>query len=248
MKRLAELQELAAPVALVVAAALFGAVLSVSTQTYFIDSLVNVSIVVALYVFVGSSGVLSFGHISFVAVGAWTAGVLSVPAVEKSAIMPGLAHFLQQRTVGNIPSLALAAVVGGVCAIVVALPLMRLSGLAAGIATFGVLEITHNVLQYESRIGPGLNTFSSVPETTGLTQASDRRGARDRRRLRLCAEPLRPSPPCHARGRCGSPRGRDLDLPPAHGRLRALRERSPVSQAASTSTFCRSRPEGCTSI
>ena len=49
---------------------------------------------------------------------------------------------------------------------------MRLSGLAAGIATFGVLEITHNLLQYENRIGPGLNTFSSVPETTGLTQAT----------------------------------------------------------------------------
>jgi branched-chain amino acid transport system permease protein len=170
--RFAELQELAAPVVLVVAAALFGAVLSVSTQTYFIQTLVNVSIVVALYVFIGNSGVLSFGHVSFVAVGAWTAGVLSVPAAEKSAIMPDLMHVLRDLTVGNIPSLALAGVVGCICAALVALPLMRLSGLAAGIATFGVLEITQNVLQYENRIGPGLNAFSSVPETTGLTQAT----------------------------------------------------------------------------
>ena len=172
MSRLAGLQELAAPVALVVAAALLGATLSASTQTYFINSLVNVAIVVALYVFIGSSGVLSFGHISFVAVGAWTAGVLSVPKTEKAAIMPDLIHVLRDTTVGNIPSLALAALLGGICAFVVALPLMRLSGLAAGIATFGVLEITHNLLQYENRIGPGLNTFSSVPETTGLTQAA----------------------------------------------------------------------------
>ena len=106
---LADAQELLAPVALVVAAALFGAALSASTQTYFINSLVNVSIVVALYVFIGNSGVLSFGHVSFVAVGAWTAGVLSVPAAEKSAIMPDLMHVLRERTVGNIPSLALAA-------------------------------------------------------------------------------------------------------------------------------------------
>ena len=49
---------------------------------------------------------------------------------------------------------------------------MRLSGLAAGIATFAVLEITHNLLQYEEKIGPGLNAFSSVPETTGLRQAA----------------------------------------------------------------------------
>jgi branched-chain amino acid transport system permease protein len=116
--------------------------------------------------------VLSFGHISFVAVGAWTAGVLSVPASEKPAIMPNLAHFLRDRTTGNLSSLVLAAAVGGTCALIVALPLMRLSGLAAGIATFGVLEITHNVLRYYEKVGPGLNTFSSVPETTDLRQAT----------------------------------------------------------------------------
>jgi branched-chain amino acid transport system permease protein len=35
-----------------------------------------------------------------------------------------------------------------------------------------VLEITHNLLRYEEKVGPGLNTFSSVPETTGLRQAA----------------------------------------------------------------------------
>jgi len=49
---------------------------------------------------------------------------------------------------------------------------MRLSGLAAGIATFAVLGITNNILRYYEKIGPGLNTFSSVPETTGLLQAT----------------------------------------------------------------------------
>ncbi len=172
MRRLDSLQELAAPVVLVVAAALLGTLVSASTQTYFTDTLVKVSIVVALYVFIGNSGVLSFGHISFVALGAWTAGVLSVPASEKTAIMPNLAHFLLHRHVGNIASLVLAAIVGGIAALVVGVPLMRLSGLAAGIATFAVLQITNNILQYEEKIGPGLNTFSSVPETTGLRQAA----------------------------------------------------------------------------
>jgi branched-chain amino acid transport system permease protein len=172
MKVMSSLQVLLAPVVLVVAAALLGAAVSASTQTYFIDTLVKVSIVVALYVFIGNSGVLSFGHISFVALGAWTAGVLTVPAGEKPAIMPNLAHWLAHRTTGNLTSLLVAALVGGAAAFVVGIPLMRLSGLAAGIATFAVLEITHNVLRYYERIGPGLNTFSSVPETTGLRQAA----------------------------------------------------------------------------
>jgi branched-chain amino acid transport system permease protein len=166
------LEELLGPVALVVAAALLGTLVSISTQTYFTDTLVKVAIVVALYVFIGNSGVLSFGHISFVALGAWTAGVLTVPPSEKPAIMPNLAGFLQHRHVDNVESLLLAAVVGGIAALLVGIPLMRLSGLAAGIATFAVLEITHNLLQYQERIGPGLNAFSSVPETTGLRQAA----------------------------------------------------------------------------
>ena len=165
-------EELLAPALLVLGAALLGLAASVSTQAYFVDTLVKVSIVVALYVFIGNSGVVSFGQISFVAVGAWTAGVLSVPSSEKPAIMPNLAHFLRQTTVGNVPSLALAALAGLVFALLVGLPLMRLSGLSAGIATFAVLAITNNLLRYYEKIGPGLNAFSSVPETTGIWQAA----------------------------------------------------------------------------
>jgi branched-chain amino acid transport system permease protein len=166
------LDEVLGPIVLVAAAALLGTLVSISTQTYFTDTLVKVAIVVALYVFIGNSGVLSFGHISFVALGAWTAGVLTVPPSEKPAIMPNLAGFLQHRHADNVESLLLAALVGGIAAFLVGIPLMRLSGLAAGIATFAVLEITHNLLQYQERIGPGLNAFSSVPETTGLRQAA----------------------------------------------------------------------------
>ena len=160
------------PIALVVAAGVVGSFFARETEIYFINALVAVVIVVSLAIFVGNSGVLSFGHISFVAVGAWAAGVLSVPVEEKAGIFPELFPFLRDTTIGNVPSLVVAAAVGAAYAAVAGLPLMRLSGLAAGIATFAVLEITHNVLRYWNRIGPGTNSFSSVPETTGLEQAT----------------------------------------------------------------------------
>ena len=164
--------ELLAPVALVIAAAIVGALVSQTNQIYFITALISVSTVVAIYVFVGNSGVLSFGHISFFAVGVWAAGVLSIPEQEKPATMPYLFDFLSSTTVGNVPSLLIAAAAAGVFALLVGLPLMRLSGLAAGIATFAVLGITNNILRYYEKIGPGLNTFSSVPETTDMLQAT----------------------------------------------------------------------------
>jgi branched-chain amino acid transport system permease protein len=169
---LRRLPELLVPAALVLATALLGLEVSSYLQAYFLDTLIKVSIVVALYLFIGNSGVLSFGTISFVALGAWTTGVLTVPEDQKRITMPGLAHFLVTTNVGNYASLALAAAVGAAAALAAGLPLMRLSGLAAGIATFAVLEITNNVLTNEQRIGPGLNAFSGVPQTTGIWQAA----------------------------------------------------------------------------
>jgi branched-chain amino acid transport system permease protein len=165
-------QQLLGPAALVVLAGILGSFVERSTEIYFINALVALCVVVGLYVFVGNSGVLSFGHISFVAVGAWTAGILTIPAEEKNALLPSLYPWLAERETGNLGSLVAAAVAGGVFAAVAGAPLMRLSGLAAGIATFAVLEITHNVLRYYEKIGPGPTAFSSVPETTDLRQAT----------------------------------------------------------------------------
>jgi branched-chain amino acid transport system permease protein len=172
MRRAELALQVAVPSALVVAVGLVATTVSAQNEIYFLSALVNVSIVVALYVFIGNSGVLSFGQISFVAVGAFAAGVMTVPQDSKHGVLPQLYPLLRDHTIGNVASLALAAAVGGAFAFVAGLPLMRLSGLAAGIATFAVLEITHNVLQQWTSIGPGPTTLSLVPETTGPFQAT----------------------------------------------------------------------------
>jgi branched-chain amino acid transport system permease protein len=166
------LVQLAVPSLLVVAVGLFATTVSPSNEVYFLNALVSVSIVVAIYVFVGNSGVLSFGQISFVAIGAFAAGVMTVPLESKKGVLTTLFPLLRDHTIGNVPSLLLAAGLGGLFAFAVGLPLMRLNGLAAGIATFAVLEITHNVLQQWTEIGPGATTLSLVPESTGPLQGT----------------------------------------------------------------------------
>ncbi|HWG56337.1 MAG TPA: branched-chain amino acid ABC transporter permease [Gaiellaceae bacterium] len=170
--RLEPLFQLAVPAALLVAIGVAANAASRSNEIHFLNALVSVAIVVAIYVFVGNSGVLSFGHVSFVAVGAFAAGVLTVPTLLKASVLPGLFPVLRDTSVGDLASLAIAAAVGGVFAFLVGLPLMRLTGLAAGIATFAVLEITHNVLREWTKIGPGATTLSLVPETTGPLRAT----------------------------------------------------------------------------
>jgi branched-chain amino acid transport system permease protein len=172
MRHLALALQLAVPGALVVLVGIASTFASRSNEIYFLDALVSVAVVVAIYVFVGNSGVLSFGQISFVAVGAFAAGLMTIPLESKTGVLPQLFPVLRDHTVGNAASLGLAAAVGGVFAFIVGLPLMRLSGLAAGIATFAVLEITHNLLREWTKIGPGATTLSLVPETTDAFQAT----------------------------------------------------------------------------
>ena len=171
-RRLNDAVQLLAPVLLVVATAILGSFTSRAIEIYFLTAIISVAIVVAIYVFVGNSGVLSFGQISFVAVGAFAAGVMTIPLESKTGVLPDLYPLLRDHTIGNLSSLVLAAVVGGLFAFVVGVPLMRLSGLAAGIATFAVLEITHNLLREWTKIGPGATTLALVPETTDLVQAA----------------------------------------------------------------------------
>ncbi len=173
MRRLDWLPQLLGPIALVVLlAAITSAVASAGDSVKFRNAIVSVAIVVALYVFVGNSGVLSFGQVSFVAVGAFSAGVMTIPLDSKRGVLPDLFPLLRDHTISNAWSLVLATGLGALYAFLVGIPLMRLSGLAAGIATFAVLGITYNVLTYWTKIGPGATTLTLIPGTTDYLQAT----------------------------------------------------------------------------
>jgi branched-chain amino acid transport system permease protein len=160
------------PIALLAIVGVVGSFMTDSRAIEFTNALVFAAIVVALYVFVGNSGVLSFGQIGFFIVGAYAAGELTVPADAKQSVLPEVFPFIRDHALGNAGSLVLAAAVGGLYAFLVGIPLMRLSGLAAGIATFAVLEITQNIVRNWEKIGPGPLTLSTVPDTTDLWQAT----------------------------------------------------------------------------
>lgn len=144
---------------------------SAISQTAAIDlgyALANLIIVVAMWVFIGNSGVLSFGHITFVAVGAWTLALLTVPPNIKRSIMPDLFPFLAEIQAPPLVALLIAAVVAGIVAYVSGLALMRLHGLEAGIATFALLMLVVQILTYWKQIGP-----KAGQSMTGLPRSFD---------------------------------------------------------------------------
>lgn len=172
MRPLRDYWQLIGPALLVSVVAIVGTFTTDAVQLQVLSVLVTTAIVVSLHVFIGNSGVISFGHISFVAVGAFAAGISTAPADVKPGTFPDMLPFLANLEIGNLPSLMLAGVAGALFAFVAGVPLMRLSGLAAGIATFAVLIITNNVFRNWEAIGPGAKTLLLIPETTGFLQAT----------------------------------------------------------------------------
>jgi len=153
---------------------LFASVMSSLSATAAIDlgyALTNMIVVVALWTFIGNSGVLSFGHIAFVALGAWTMSLLTVSPMVKSSTMPGLFPFLAEASLDPLTAVLLAALVGGVAALVSGFALMRLNGLEAGVATFALLMVVVQVLTYASLVGP-----RSGQSITGVPRAFDLQG------------------------------------------------------------------------
>jgi branched-chain amino acid transport system permease protein len=133
--------------------------------------LVNCVFVVGLYAFVGNSGVLSFGHAAFMAVGAYTFAFMTARVQVKQTLLPDAPGFLQDADVATIPAILLAAAMPAILALILSPPLMRLSGLPAGIATLAVLFTVGIIVgRWESLTG-GQKSFSTIRRDTDIYSA-----------------------------------------------------------------------------
>jgi len=134
-------------------------------QRHVTEMLVNLVLVVGLYVFAGTSGVLSFGQMSFMAIGAYSTAILTIPVVQKQFLLPDLPGFLPDVHLSGIPAAVAAGGVAAVFAVFIGLVICRLSGLAASLAMFAVLVIVHEVARNWDAVTRGSRTMIGVPVT-----------------------------------------------------------------------------------
>jgi branched-chain amino acid transport system permease protein len=168
---------LAAPLILIAIVALVGANGTPSFQGTVTLILCNLIIVLGLQVFVGNSGVYSFGQLGFATAGAYVAAFLTLPAAFVLLQTPGLPHFIADTHLGSFLSTLIAAAISGLLAMVVGLPLMRTSTLAIPISTFAFLLVAYNVVANWDRVTGGNSGLVSIPATTSVESAGIWAGA-----------------------------------------------------------------------
>lgn len=130
-----------------------------------IEMFINIMVVVGLYVFVGNSGLLSFGHISFMCLGAYMTAWLAIPPVMKSITLKGLPAWLLHTQLPMWVATPISGLFAALFALIVGRVIMRLSGIAASIATFGLLGVVNNVYSNWDSVTGGQGSIVGIPPT-----------------------------------------------------------------------------------
>ena len=127
-------------------------------------------IVLGLQIFSGNSGVLSFGHIAFMAIGAYMSALLTIPPEIKKFTylsMPSwLGYWILPAKLSPLEATLAGAGAATIFALITAAPIVRLAGVEAGIGTLALLVIVYVFDVQTSAITRGTSTQIGVPKTT----------------------------------------------------------------------------------
>lgn len=154
--------------ALVALVAAFGAP---GLQRTLVEMLIRVVTVVGLYIFIGHSGVMSFGHVAFMGIGAYAVAWTTMEPAIKGNVLPGLPSFLLDSVLPWLPATLGAAVLAALVALVAGSVILRLAGIAASIATFALLAIFNVVYSNWDSVTAGTSSIVGIPTPVGLWQA-----------------------------------------------------------------------------
>ena len=130
------------------------------------EMLIRMTVVVGIYIFVGNSGVLSFGHMAFMCIGAYAVGWATIDPSWKQLMLTGLPDFLQDEQYPFIVSIAGAGVLAAIVALLFGAVAIRMSGVAASIATFAFLAIVNSVYSNWDSVTAATSSLIGIPTVT----------------------------------------------------------------------------------
>lgn len=124
---------------------------------------VNTALAVSLTLTNGLTGLFSLGHPAFMTIGAYVAAILTFPVARKGTMLSGLPEMVAAVQLPLLPAVIAAGIVGGVVAIVVGFPVLRLRGHYLAVATLGLIIIVQSLATNWDGITRGGAGLSGIP-------------------------------------------------------------------------------------
>ncbi len=133
------------------------------------ELLVNLVIVLGLHVFIGTTGILSFGHLAFAQIAAYGAALAAIPAATKATSLPDLPLGLGDVELGPFWAVVTGVVVAVAFGALVGVAVARAGGLAATMITLAVLFVVDQAVKNWTELTRGAGGLSGVPRITTNT-------------------------------------------------------------------------------
>ncbi|MFC3722054.1 branched-chain amino acid ABC transporter permease [Neoaquamicrobium sediminum] len=132
------------------------------------EALIYMIMVIALSIFVGNSGVISFGHVTFALVGAYASAWQTCCSSIRGVFMPGLPEFILHADVPVVLAVLTAALIAAVVAVLAGLIIMRLSSVAASIALLSLLFVFKTIYENWGSLTAGQSSVVGLPVYVNL--------------------------------------------------------------------------------
>ena len=131
---------------------------------------INIILVASLNLVNGFSGMFSMGHAAFMAIGAYTSALLTIPVTQKAMSMPGLPEFIKNVNLPFFVALIFSGLFAALVALLIGFPVLRFKGHYLSIATLGLIVIVRAVLDNEDELTNGARGITGLPDyaSTGV--------------------------------------------------------------------------------
>jgi branched-chain amino acid transport system permease protein len=130
------------------------------------ELLSNLILVVGMQIFIGNTGVLSFGHMAFAQIAAYGTAVVVIPLAVKNKALPDLPFGLADTHFGALGSTVFAVSITVVLGALVGLVVCRASGLAPTMITLAALFVVDQLVKTWKELTRGAGGLSGIPQLT----------------------------------------------------------------------------------
>ena len=129
---------------------------------------INIIATVSLNFAAGFGGMFSLGHPAFMAIGGYTAAILTYPVAMKATRIPGYPDWMLALQMPFLPALLIGGIAASIVAILVGWPVLRLRGHYLAVATLGLTVIVQVVIINLVDFTRGSLGLSGIPGLANL--------------------------------------------------------------------------------
>ena len=131
------------------------------------EMLSNFILVLGMQVFIGNTGVLSFGHMAFAQIGAYATAIVAIPVAAKAKSLPDIPFGLADTHMGPVAATIFAVAVTMVIGAIFGIAVCRAGGLAPTMITLAALFVVDQVVKNWGELTRGAGGLTGIPIIRG---------------------------------------------------------------------------------